>query len=89
MTLRIKANRSSMFRGDMGCRNCNTKIYETQEHLQVCPGLAHEQRGLNIDREQGKLIFWQRMAPKLKELANEDSLKEFFKKAKKKPNKGY
>ena len=76
MTLRIKANRSSMFRGDMGCRHCNTDIVENQEHLEVCMGLTHEQRGLNLNEEQSKQIFWQRTAPKLKELANEENLKE-------------
>ena len=54
MTLRIKANRSSMFRGDMGCRYCNTDLNEYKEHQEICPGLAQEQRGLNLNEEQGK-----------------------------------
>ena len=60
-------------------RHCDTGADETQEHLEVCTGLSHEQRGLNMDEEKGKLIFWRRMAPKLKELTNEDKLKELRK----------
>ena len=33
-------------------------------------------------RDAGKLIFWRRMAPKLKTMANDDSLKELKKKLK-------
>ena len=83
MTLRIKAIRSSMFRGDMGCRHCDTGTDETQEHLEVCTGFSHEQRGLKMNDEKGKLIFWRRMAPKLKALINEDHLKVQKKKGKK------
>ena len=61
MTLRIKTNRSSMFRGDMGYRLYETGADETQEHLEVCTDLSHEQRGLNMDEEKGKLIFWRRI----------------------------
>ena len=76
----------------MGCRHCNTEEDETQEHQEVCPGLAHEQWGLNINKEQVKLIFWWRMAPKIKEVTNKDNLKEWkkkieLKKAKKKTAK--
>ena len=46
MILRKKANRSSMLRGNIGCRHCDTGADETQEHLEVCTGLSHEQRGL-------------------------------------------
>ena len=59
-----------MFRGDMGYRYCKSDIVENQEHLEICPGLAHEQMVLN------KQILWQRMAPKLKNLADEDEFKE-------------
>ena len=76
MTLRIKANRSSMFRGDMGCRYCETDLTENQEHLELCPGLTQEQRGLNLNEDMGKQIFLQRMAPKLKKIAEEDKYKE-------------
>ena len=96
MTLRIKANRSSAFRGQMGCRYCEEDIrIENQEHLEKCDGFKYEQRGLNLNEEIGKQIFWQRMAPKLKELANKENLKELEEKlklkkkakAKKKPAK--
>ena len=53
MTLRIKANRSSMFRGDMGCRYCETDLTETMEHLEICPGLSQEQMVLNLNEDMG------------------------------------
>ena len=62
MTLRIKANRSSVFTGNMGCRYCEEDIrIETQEHLEQCEGFHHEQRGLDLTQEMGKQIFWRRM----------------------------
>ena len=75
MTLRIKANRSSVFRGNMGCRYCETDLTENQEHLEICAGLTHEQMGLNLNEDMGKQIFWRRMAPKLKKLAGEEKIK--------------
>ena len=72
MTLRIKANRSSVFRGNMGCRYCETDLTENQEHLEICAGLIHEQRGLNLNEDMGEQIFRRRMAPKLKKLDEED-----------------
>ena len=73
MTLRIKANRSLVFLGNMGCRYCEEDIQiETQEHLEQCEGFHHEQRGLDLTQEMGKQIFWRRMAPKLKKLDYED-----------------
>ena len=72
MTLRIKANRSSVFTGDMGCRYCEEDLIENQEHLEQCTGFAHEQRGLDLTQEMGKQIFWRRMAPKLKKIDDED-----------------
>ena len=60
MTLRIKANRSSVFRVNMGCRYCKTDLIENQEQLETCTGFTHEQ------------IFWRRMAPKLKKINDED-----------------
>ena len=73
MTLRIKANRSSVFHGNMGCRYCEEDIrIENQEHLEQCEGFSYEQRGLDLTEEMGKQIFWRRMAPKLKKLDNED-----------------
>ena len=73
MTLRIKANRSSVFKGQMGCRYCEEDIrIETQEHLEKCEGFSYEQRNLNMDEEKGKQIFWRRMAPKLKKLDEND-----------------
>ena len=73
MTLRIKANRSSVFYGNMGCRYCEEDIrIENQEHLEQCEGFSYEQRGLDLTEEMGKQIFWRRMAPKLKKLDNED-----------------
>ena len=49
---------------------------ETQEHLELCTCFAHEQSDLQIKTDTGKSIFWQRMAPKLKSMANKDNLKE-------------
>ena len=73
MTLRIKANRSSAFRGQMGCRYCDEDVrIENQEHLEKCDGFKYEQRGLNLDEEIGKQIFWRRMAPKLKKIYDQD-----------------
>ena len=66
MTLRIKANRSSVFTGNMGCRYCEEDIQiETQEHLEQCEGFRNKQRGLDLTQEIGKQIFWRRMAPKI------------------------
>ena len=48
-------------------------------------GFTHEQRGLNMDTDAGKLIFWRRMTPKLKSMANDDKLKELQKELKQKP----
>ena len=64
MTLRIKANRSSVFTGDMGCRYCKGDLIENQEHLEICTGFAHEQR-LDMTQEMEKKIFWRRITPKL------------------------
>ena len=85
MTLRIKANRSSQFKNQMGCRYCEEDVrIETQEHLEKCEGLTYEQRNLNMDEERGKLIFWRRMAPKLKKLDDKDKLVALKAKLKKK-----
>ena len=46
-----------------------------QEHLEICPGLTQEQRGLNLNDEMGKQIFWRRMAPKLKNSLKRTNLK--------------
>ena len=73
-SMTLTAKRSSMFSGDMGCRHCETEADETQEHLEICTGLSHEQRGLNMVEEKGKLI-----------LTNEDNLEE-LKKANEKPS---
>ena len=42
---RIKANRSSVFTGDMGYRYCERE---------KCKGFAHEQRGIDLTKEMGK-----------------------------------
>ena len=73
MTLRIKANRSSVFRGQMGCRYCDEDVrIENQEHLKKCDGFTYEQRDLNLTEEIGKQIISRRMAPKLKKIDDED-----------------
>ena len=71
-----------MFRGDMVCRYYNTDLNENQEYLEICPGLAQVQRGLNLNKKQGKQILWQRMAPKSKKLADKNKLKELKEKLK-------
>ena len=69
----------------MGCRYCEEDVrIETQEHLEKCEGLTYEQRNLNMDEERGKLIFWRRMAPKLKKLDDKDKLVALKAKLKKK-----
>ena len=60
-------------------QGCDTGTDETQEYLEVCTGFSHEQRGLKMNDEKGKLIFWRRMASKLKALTNEDNLKDLKK----------
>ena len=85
MTVRIKANRSSQFKNKMGCRYCDEDVrVETQEHLEVCEGFTYEQRNLNMNEERGKLIFWRRMAPKLKSLNDHDKWLELKERLKKK-----
>ena len=85
MTLRIKANRSSVFKGQMGCRYCEEDIrIETQEHMEQCEGFSYEQRNLNLDEEKEKKIFWRRMAPKLKKLDDDDKYLAMKAKLKKK-----
>ena len=65
MTLRIKANRSSVFTGNMGCRYCEEDIrIENQEPMEQFEGFNYEQRGLDLSEEMGKQIFWRIMAPK-------------------------
>ena len=57
MTLRIKANISSVFTENMGCRYCEEDIrIENQEHLVQCKGFSYEQRGLDLSEEMGKQI---------------------------------
>ena len=58
MTLRIKANRSSAFRGNMGCIYCEEDIrIENQEHMEQCEGFNYEQRGLDLTEVMGKLFI--------------------------------
>ena len=57
----------------MGCRQGRQNPGTTGSLF----GLSHKQKGLNMDEEQGKL-----MAPNLKEITNEDNLKELKKKIK-------
>ena len=53
MTLRIKANRSSVFKNQMGCRYCEEDIrIETQEHLEKCEGFLHEHSAQNGTQTQ-------------------------------------
>merc|ERR1711892_1098580 len=85
MTVRIKANRSSQFKNQMGCRYCEEDIrVETQEHMEQCEGFFHEQRNLDMNEERGKLIFWRRMAPKLKTLNDYDKWLELKERLRKK-----
>ena len=45
---------------------------KNQEHLERCDGFNYEQRGLNLNEEMGKKIFWRRMASKLFKNDDED-----------------
>ena len=46
MTVRIKANRSSAFKGDMESRFCDSAEPESQEHLERCKGTSRREEVL-------------------------------------------
>ena len=71
MSVKIKANISSVFREDMTCRHCPTAETESQEHM----GRQIEQPGLEMNTFEGKVIFWRRMAPILKKLDSAHKIK--------------
>merc|ERR1712123_124567 len=52
--------------------------------MEQCEGFSHEQRNLDMNEERGKLIFWRRMAPKLKSLNDHDKLLELKERLRKK-----
>ena len=52
--------------------------------MEKCEGFLHEQINLNMDEEKGKLIFWRRMAMKLKKMDDDDKYLALKAKLKKK-----
>ena len=54
MALRIKANRSSVFKGQMGCRYCEEDIrIETQEHLEYMKDFLTNKEILTWTKKKG------------------------------------
>ena len=60
MTVRVKANRSSEFRNNMGCRHCNTDEVESQAHLETCAGTKDMRKDLDMTKENDHMIFWRK-----------------------------
>ena len=77
MTVRIKATKSSTFREDTSCRRCDTNGNEPQEHLEICQGTLNERRGQDMDTFTAKVIFWQRIAIRLKKLEDMDKITKY------------
>ena len=61
----IKANHKRSWKNNLECRFCDSKILETQEHLEECGGLSWERRGLKMDTVGGKINFFKRVEKKL------------------------
>ena len=76
MTVRIKANKSSEFRSNMGCRHCNTDEIEFQEHLEVCTGTKDLRVNLKMNVPNKHSIFWRRMSKRLKDLKKSGETEE-------------
>ena len=64
----VKAN-AKRSHADLSCRFCDSGSTEDQEHLELCDGLMHERRGLDMQRRWGKLQFWRRCSVKLAAVA--------------------
>ena len=54
-------NKSSLCKGRMQCRHCNTGEAETQENIEKCSYFAKERSTLNLDEGKDKLIFWRKV----------------------------
>ena len=61
----VKGNFRHSYVNNMSCRFCNLGTDETQDHLELCAGMRHERRGLDMDEERGLLDFWRRVKFKL------------------------
>ena len=61
----VKANCKRSWANNLECRFCTENILETQEHLEECRELSFERRGLRMDTEGGKVMFFRRMEKKL------------------------
>ena len=87
ITLRIKANRSSVFREDMACRHCTSAETESQEHIETCTGRQIEQWGLYLYTFSGKVIFWRWMGPVLRNLDDGDKIAAYKEKVRNLPDR--
>ena len=56
MSVRIQANRSTVFRDNISCRHFDLGINESQEHRENCQGTQNARRGLDMDTFTGKVI---------------------------------
>ena len=68
MTVRVKANRTSEYSNNMGCRHCNTNEIESQEYLENCEGIKTLKGRLNMSNPREHITFWRMMSKKMKEL---------------------
>ena len=58
MTVRVKANRTSEYSNNMGCRHCNTNEIESQEYLENCEGIKTLKGILNMSNPREHITFW-------------------------------
>ena len=61
-------NQKKAYLAGLNCRCSNTKVPETQELLEVCPGMEFERWGLDLAEIEEQLKFWRRVTVKLSNL---------------------
>ena len=76
MTVRVKANRSTEFRNNMGCRHCDTDKVESQAHLETWTGTHDMRKDLNLNIEKDHMVFWRRLSTKLRDLLKSEETEE-------------
>ena len=74
MTVRVKANRSSEFINNMGCRQCKSEEVESQEHLETCAGTKDLRK--NLDMTNDYMIFWRKISKKLRDMIKNEETEE-------------